>query len=32
MLGEARYGEEYQRGQRVTMDTLAALIDVTPGA
>src|SRR5579859_2225544 len=32
VLGEARYGEEYQRGQRVTLDTLAALIDVTPGA
>ena len=28
-LGEARYADAYQRGQRVTMDTLAAL---TPGA
>jgi Tetratricopeptide repeat len=32
VLGDARYGEAYQRGQRVTMDTLAALIEVTPGA
>ena len=28
----ARYGEAYQRGQRVTVDTLAALVPVTPGA
>ena len=26
VLGEARYGEAYQRGQRVTLDTLAALV------
>jgi tetratricopeptide (TPR) repeat protein len=31
-LGEAGYGEAYQRGQRVTLDTLPALIEVTPGA
>jgi hypothetical protein len=33
-LGEADYGAAYQRGQRVTMDTLAALVAprVTPGA
>jgi hypothetical protein len=29
VLGEAGYGAAYQRGQRVTMDTLAAFI--TPG-
>ena len=29
-LGPAGYGAAYQRGQRVTMDTLAAF--VTPGA
>jgi tetratricopeptide (TPR) repeat protein len=32
VLGEARYGQAYQRGQRVTVDTLAALTEVTPGA
>jgi predicted ATPase/DNA-binding SARP family transcriptional activator len=32
VLGDTRYGEAYQRGQRVTVDTLAALIAVTPGA
>ncbi len=32
VLGDARYGEAYQRGQRVTVDTLAALVPVTPGA
>jgi tetratricopeptide (TPR) repeat protein len=31
VLGEARYGEAYQRGQHVTVDTLAALVPVTPG-
>ncbi len=31
-LGEARYDEAYERGQRVTLDTLAALISPTPGA
>ena len=30
VLGPARYGEAYRRGQRVTLDTLAAF--VTPGA
>jgi hypothetical protein len=32
VLGDTRYGEAYQRGQRVTLDTLAALVPVTPGA
>ena len=32
VLGDTRYGQAYQRGRRVTVDTLAALIDVTPGA
>ena len=32
VLGEARYGQAYQRGQRVTVDTLAALVPITPGA
>jgi predicted ATPase/DNA-binding SARP family transcriptional activator len=32
VLGGTRYDEAYQRGQRVTLDTLAALITVTPGA
>jgi predicted ATPase/DNA-binding SARP family transcriptional activator len=34
VLGEAGYGAAYQRGQRVTLDTLAALVapGVTPGA
>jgi predicted ATPase/DNA-binding SARP family transcriptional activator len=32
VLGEARYGQAYQRGQRATPDTLAALIATTPGA
>ena len=32
VLGDARYGEAYQRGQRVTVDTLAPLITPTPGA
>jgi tetratricopeptide (TPR) repeat protein len=32
VLGDARYGAAYQRGQCVTVDTLAALIPVTPVA
>jgi predicted ATPase len=32
VLGDARYGQAYQCGQRVTLDTLAALVPVTPGA
>ncbi len=32
VLGGTRYGEAYQRGQRVTVDTLAALVPITPGA
>ena len=32
VLGEARYGRAYQRGQHVTVDTLAALVNLTPGA
>ena len=32
VLGGARYGEVYQRGQRVTIDALPALIPLTPGA
>jgi len=32
VLGGTRYGQAYQRGQRVTMDTLAALVNLTPGA
>jgi predicted ATPase/DNA-binding SARP family transcriptional activator len=32
VLGQARYQEACQRGQRVTLDTLAALVPVTPGA
>jgi predicted ATPase/DNA-binding SARP family transcriptional activator len=32
VLGDTRYGEAYQRGQCVTLDTLAALIPITPGA
>jgi hypothetical protein len=32
VLGDTRYGQAYHRGQRVTVDTLAALIEVTPGA
>jgi hypothetical protein len=32
VLGETRYGEAYQRGQRINLDTLAALVPVTPGA
>ena len=32
VLGDTRYGEAYQRGQCVTLDTLAALVPVTPGA
>jgi len=32
VLGEARYGQAYQRGQRITVDTLAALTEITPGA
>ena len=32
VLGDARYDVAYQRGQCVTVDTLAALIPVTPGA
>jgi len=32
VLGDARYGRAYQRGQRVTLDTLPELVPVTPGA
>ena len=32
VLGPTRYGQAYERGQRVTLDTLAALVPVTPGA
>jgi predicted ATPase/DNA-binding SARP family transcriptional activator len=32
VLGDARYGQAYERGQRVTLDTLAALVPITPGA
>jgi hypothetical protein len=32
VLGGARYDDAYERGQQVTMDTLAALIAATPGA
>jgi predicted ATPase/DNA-binding SARP family transcriptional activator len=32
VLGDARYGRAYQRGQRVTLGTLAELAPVTPGA
>jgi predicted ATPase len=32
VLGEARFDDAYQRGQYVTVDTLAALISATPGA
>ena len=32
VLGDTAYGEAYQRGRRVTLDTLAALVPVTPGA
>jgi predicted ATPase/DNA-binding SARP family transcriptional activator len=32
VLGEPRYGQAYQRGQRVTVDTLAALVNLTPDA
>jgi predicted ATPase/DNA-binding SARP family transcriptional activator len=32
VLGETRYDQAYQRGQCVTLDTLAALVPVTPGA
>jgi predicted ATPase/DNA-binding SARP family transcriptional activator len=32
VLGGTRYAEAYQRGQRVTLDTLPALIPITPGA
>jgi hypothetical protein len=32
MLGDARYADAYQRGQRVTIDTLTTLIELTPGA
>jgi predicted ATPase/DNA-binding SARP family transcriptional activator len=31
-LGDAAFEDAYQRGQRVTLDTLAALISATPGA
>ncbi len=31
-LGDARYDQAYQRGQRITLDTLATLITITPGA
>jgi len=31
-LGDAAFDDAYQRGQHVTMDTLAALISATPGA
>jgi hypothetical protein len=32
VLGEAGYGAAYQRGQRATLDTLAALVPLIPGA
>jgi len=32
MLGDARYADAYERGQRVTIDTLTTLIELTPGA
>ncbi|MGH3150911.1 MAG: hypothetical protein ACRDOB_09285, partial [Streptosporangiaceae bacterium] len=32
LLGDARYDDAYQRGHCVTMDTLATLVPVTPGA
>ncbi len=32
VLGDTAYGQAYQSGQRVTVDTLAALVPVTPGA
>jgi tetratricopeptide (TPR) repeat protein len=32
VLGEERYGGAYQRGQRVTLDTLTTLVELTPGA
>ena len=32
VLGEAGYGAAYQRGQCATLDTLAALVPLTPGA
>jgi predicted ATPase len=32
VLGDTRYGEAYQRGLRATLDTLAALVTLTPGA
>jgi predicted ATPase/DNA-binding SARP family transcriptional activator len=31
-LGDAPFDDAYQRGQSVTLDTLAALIEITPGA
>jgi tetratricopeptide (TPR) repeat protein len=32
LLGDARYDDAYQRGQGATLDTLATLVPVTPGA
>jgi len=32
MLGDAAFEDAYQRGQYVTLDTLAALLSATPGA
>ena len=32
LLGDARYDAAYQRGQGATLDTLATLVPVTPGA
>jgi tetratricopeptide (TPR) repeat protein len=32
VLGDKAYGEAYRRGHRVTVDTVATLIEVTPGA
>jgi len=32
LLGDARFDDAYQRGQRVTLDTLAAFVALTPGA
>ena len=32
LLGDARYDEAHQRGLDATLDTLATLVPVTPGA